>query len=100
MRIILARTTLLFSLAVNVIPGQAQISSFKHIVLIVQENRTPDDLFQGLCLPPYGSPSACGTGTSQYDIQSYGYDENGNKIALLPVPLGYPYGGIHSHDGF
>ena len=38
---------------------QAQISRFEHIVVIVQENRTPDNLFQGLCAPPYGSPANC-----------------------------------------
>ena len=29
--------------------AHAQISSFKHVIVIVQENRTPDNLFQGLC---------------------------------------------------
>ena len=38
----------------------------------MQENRSFDDLFQGY-------PKA--------DTQSYGYDSNGNKIALMPVPL-------------
>ena len=27
----------------------AQITSFQHVIVIVQENRTPDNLFQGLC---------------------------------------------------
>src|SRR5262249_33108183 len=27
---------------------------FKHVVVIFQENRTPDNLFQGLCHPPFG----------------------------------------------
>jgi phospholipase C len=27
----------------------AQVPSFQHVVLIIQENRTPDNLFQGLC---------------------------------------------------
>src|SRR5215469_14897664 len=26
----------------------------KHVVVIFQENRTPDNLFQGLCHPPFG----------------------------------------------
>jgi hypothetical protein len=28
------------------------IKSYKHIILAIQENRTPDNLFQGLCNPP------------------------------------------------
>lgn len=79
---------------------RAQISSFQHIVLIVQENRTPDNLFQGLCLPPYGSTGACGTGAGQYDIQSFGFDKSGNSIALSPVPLGNSYDPSHSHSAF
>src|ERR1700676_4583649 len=31
------------------IAAHAQILNFQHIVVIVQENRTPDNLFQGLC---------------------------------------------------
>ena len=29
--------------------AKAHISNFKHVVIIYQENRTPDNLFQGLC---------------------------------------------------
>jgi phospholipase C len=32
----------------------AQIAKFEHVVVIVQENRTPDNLFQGLCAAPLG----------------------------------------------
>ncbi len=50
----------------------AQISSFRHVILVVQENRSPDNLFQGLCTPPYGSSRSCSTTPtgSQYDIQT------------------------------
>jgi phospholipase C len=85
--------------------AQAQISSFKHIILIVQENRTPDDLFQGLCVPPYGTSTSCSatpTG-SQYDIQTSNWL---NKYADTGVtqPFGealantYDLG--HSHTNF
>jgi phospholipase C len=77
-----------------------QISSFQHVVLIVQENRTPDNLFQGLCLPPYGAASECGTGQNQYDIQSYGFYGEGKKIALSPVPLGNTFDPVHAHSAF
>jgi hypothetical protein len=33
-------------------PAGAQ--SFQHVVIVVQENRTPDNLFQGLCAPSCG----------------------------------------------
>jgi hypothetical protein len=44
---------------------------FKHVVVIFQENRTPDNLSQGLCAPPYGTAESCGTAPSsgQYDIK-------------------------------
>jgi phospholipase C len=80
--------------------AQAQISSFQHIVLIVQENRTPDNLFQGLCLAPYGSPNACGTGPNQYNIQSYGFDKKGTQIPLQAVPLSNTYDPGHGHAAF
>jgi phospholipase C len=80
--------------------GQTKISRFQHIIVVVQENRTPDDLFQGLCLPPYGKPQACGTGPGQFDIQGYGYDINGTKVPLAGVPLGNGYDPLHGHSGF
>ena len=80
--------------------ARAQISTFQHIVLIIQENRTPDNLFQGLCLPPYGKATACGTGQNQYDIQSFGYDKNDDQVPLSPVPLGNAYDPGHSHASF
>src|SRR5262249_40578739 len=86
------------------VPGltlaQARLSRFQHIVVVVQENRTPDNLFQGLCLSPYGNPNACGTGFGQFDIQSYGNDSQGNKVPLAPVPLGSAYDPPHSHRSF
>jgi phospholipase C len=80
--------------------SQARISSFQHVVLIIQENRTPDNLFQGLCLPPYGKASACGTGLDQYDIQSYGFDKSGSRVPLSAVPLGNSHDPPHTHDAF
>jgi phospholipase C len=38
----------------------------KHVVVIVQENRTPDNLFQGLC--SFGA--GCGNASNQYNISS------------------------------
>jgi len=55
--------------------GSAKV---EHVVIIFQENRTPDNLFQGLCMAPYGSPSACAVnaGPSQYEIQSSNWSNN------------------------
>jgi phospholipase C len=61
-----------------------------HVVIIFQENRTPDNLFQGLCLPPNGSSSSCNSVSptaSQYDIASTGVNAQG-PIALTPIDLG------------
>jgi phospholipase C len=80
--------------------AQDRISHFQHVIVIVQENRTPDNLFQGLCLPPYGNPKSCGSDVGQFDIQGYGYDSNGNKVPLAPVPLGNPYDPPHNHKMF
>ena len=91
---------LCLSAFVGVGSAQVKLSSFEHIVLIVQENRTPDNLFQGLCLPPFGSASACGTGAGQYDIQSFGFDKSGKRIPLSAVPLGNFYDPGHSHQAF
>ena len=51
-------------------------SKIKHVVIIMQENRSFDDLFQGY-------PGA--------DTQSYGYDSKGNKVNLHSVALEAPY---------
>jgi phospholipase C len=84
--------------------GSGQI---QHVVLIIQENRTTDNLFQGLCTANGGVPG-CGTGQNQYNIQNYGY-VGSTKVALTPIAQGmitcnkqgencYDLG--HGHDGF
>ena len=37
------------ALAALCLTAPASASSFQHIILVIQENRTPDNLFQGLC---------------------------------------------------
>src|SRR5580693_10356469 len=65
-------------------------SKIQHVVIIFQENRTPDNLFQGLCIPPYGSASACSTNpsASQYNIAGSGVNSTGATITLSPIDLG------------
>jgi phospholipase C len=80
-----------------------------HVVIIFQENRTPDNLFQGLCLPPNGTSSSCKSTSptaSQYDIASSGVDSKGATVPLSPIDLGTVganpdnYDLDHSHSSF
>jgi phospholipase C len=54
------------------IAAHAQILNFQHIVVIVQENRTPDNLFQGLCTSSSHLVKRCSTtpSSTQYNIQT------------------------------
>src|SRR5581483_11674735 len=81
------------------------ISSFKHIVLIIQENRSTDNLFCALCLPPYGTQASCSTKPtgSQYNIQ-YGnwLDKTSPTGVTQPssIPLVNSYDLSHFHHDF
>jgi phospholipase C len=82
-------------------PASAQITSFQHVILVIQENRTPDNLFQGLCT----TPSACSTqpGPGQYDIQSTAWlDKTSATGTTSPtaVQLGLNYDIQHRHAAF
>src|SRR6266436_9119512 len=85
--------------------AHSQISSFKHIIVIVQENRTPDNLFQGLCRPPFGTSESCSTtpNPTQYNIQTSDWLDKHSATGVtqpLPVPLGNTYDLGHSHGAF
>jgi phospholipase C len=72
----------------------ADAQSFQHIIVVFQENRTPDNLFQGLCGP---SHKLCPT---PYNLRNYGIDKTGKKVPLFRTPLGISYDLDHSHNGF
>ena len=81
------------------------MSSFKHVIVIVQENRTPDNLFQGLCRPPFGTSESCSTtpNATQYNIQTSNWLDKHSPTGVtqpLPVPLGNTYDLGHSHGAF
>jgi phospholipase C len=57
--------------------GSVSAGKIKHIVVIIQENRTFDNLFHG-----FTEPSG-----AKADYADYGYDKAGNKIALTSEPL-------------
>ena len=73
-------------LLVVVIPAQAKVLKVQHVVIVFQENRTPDNLFHGLkkVLP-------------EADIADSGRDSKGEEIALTPIALanGYDLGSTH-----
>jgi phospholipase C len=83
-------------------------SPIQHVVIIFQENRTPDNLFQGLCIAPYGNSSACSTtpSASQYNIASSGVNSLGQTIPLSSIDLGSAgsnpdqYDLSHAHKAF
>ena len=78
---------------------------FKHVVVIFQENRTPDNLFQGLCHPPFGDRDSCSTTPTarQYNISTTGWLDKHSPTGVTdpePVPLGNTYDLSHAHAAF
>ncbi|HEY3972143.1 MAG TPA: alkaline phosphatase family protein [Candidatus Sulfotelmatobacter sp.] len=67
-------------------PTQGKI---QHIVIIFQENRTPDNLFHDPVLIANGA-----------DIASSGLDSTGNTIQLTATSLGVDYDLSHAHSAF
>lgn len=60
-------------------------SPIKHVVFLIEENRSFNNLFMGY-------PNAT--------TQSYGYDTNGNKVQLQPIDLATPWDLDHSTNAF
>jgi len=69
--------------------AEAGIPQVKHVVIIIQENRTPDNLFHGLdkYLP-------------KADIANSGVDSKGRTIQMTAVPLAVAFDLNHSHVAF
>ena len=97
---------LLATLGTVVAQEEPQIKNpFKHIVLIFQENRTPDNLFQGLCVPPFGTSTSCSTAPSnkQYNISTKNWRNKtspGGIMQPIAIPFGITYDNVHSHSAF
>jgi phospholipase C len=70
-------------------PTNPLLGKFQHVVIIFQENRTPDNLFHDPVLIAAGA-----------DIASTGINSSGQTIPLAPTPLGIDYDLDHSHAGF
>jgi phospholipase C len=82
--------------------AMAQISAFQHIVVIVQENRSPDNLFQGLCAPPFGDSTSCSATPTgrQYNIQTSNWLDKTSSTGFTqpaPIPLVNTYNLGHGH---
>ena len=94
-----------FCFVTSAAPPRAQILNFQHIVVIVQENRTPDNLFQGLCASSTHLAKRCSTtpGLGQYNIQTgYWLDKHSVRGVTqpTPVPLANDYDLSHTHAAF
>ncbi len=70
-------------------PPPAPPGKIEHVVVIFQENRTPDNLFQDPVLIKNGA-----------DIVQSGVNSLGQTIPLTPGPLATPYDLNHSHKSF
>ncbi|HLX26498.1 MAG TPA: alkaline phosphatase family protein [Candidatus Cybelea sp.] len=66
-------------------PSTTGAGKIDHVIIIVQENRSFDNLFAGL---------------RGADTQPYGYDSQGKKIALAPITLATSWDLEHSFAGF
>jgi phospholipase C len=72
----------------------------KHVIVIFQENRTPDNLFQGLCTANGGVPGCTTTGANgTYNIASTYANSNSQTTPLAPVGLASNFDLDHSHAG-
>jgi len=88
--------TLVMLVSVGTIVAHAQIpypNPIKHVVMIIQENRTPDNLFRGLLTWP-------GINPANYNIATSGKNSKGQTISLTPGSLGTTYDLSHSHASF
>jgi len=68
----------------TIVPGK-----FQQIVVIFQENRTPDNLFHDPVLMAKGA-----------DIARSGLNSSGQTVTLMPTSLGVDYDLDHSHSAF
>ena len=93
------RSLLLVS-SLLVAAAEAQISQFQHIIIVFQENRTPDNLFFTLC-----ATNSCSTTPTnkQYNIQTSNWlDKTSTTGFTQPtgVALNNGYDPDHSHTGW
>lgn len=78
-------------------PPPPGLSSFAHVVVIIQENRTPDNLFQSMVASgaDISSNGICHVGTAP----CAGADSNG-VLSLSPTPLAITYDLGHDYNAW
>ena len=76
-------------LGANSCGNEQNAKKIQHVVVILQENRTPDNLFHDPVLMARGA-----------DIASSGLNSAGEPISLVPGPLGVDYDLSHAHSAF
>src|SRR5580698_3800442 len=69
--------------------AEAQTRTFKHVMVILQENRTPDNVFGS---NPNFEPGV--------DLATYGINSKGEKVPLKPIPWTQCFDLNHSHAAY
>src|SRR5882672_11964815 len=85
----LSRILPLIFWALSSLAAVAETVPFKHVVIIFQENRTPDNLFGS---NPNFEPGV--------DLATFGINSKGEKIPLEPAPMVDCYDLNHRHIAF
>src|SRR2546423_14344467 len=85
----LPRILLSILLAIGSAATFAHAVTFKHVIVIFQENRTPDNVFGS---NPNFEPGV--------DIATFGVNSKGKKIPLTATPLANCYDLSHAHRAF
>ncbi len=85
----LPRTFFLFVIFTAAGSFAAQARTFKHVVVVIQENRTPDNLFGS---NPHFEPGV--------DLATSGLNSKGEVVPLLPLSLVTCFDIDHSHTGW
>ncbi len=97
---IIKRITLLCTFLAWATSSIAQITAFQHVVLVIQENRTPDNLFHALCAT---HPCSTTPGVGQYNIQTTGWLDKtapGGKRTPTAAPFAGTYDLSHGPRGW
>src|SRR5947207_16005801 len=93
------RRLFLFALATLSLEAPALAgTAFQHIIVVVQENSTPDNLFYGLC----ADPNACAVppASGQYYIQTSACLDKTSETGTTdpqPIRTGIGSGTAHGH---
>ena len=86
--------SVLVLVALLAVVAEAQFPpQIQHVVIVFQENRTPDNLFQGL-------RGLKGSNGEKYDIENTWVDSEGKHKPLAPVGLATNFDLSHAHNAF